>query len=371
MYIAGRKVILALFQINTKTADREEEEKAESYHIKGGVTMSRALILGGGAPNATLMSGALCALEEKGVSFDVISTSGAGALIGLLYRAPKGQSSIEALKGTVSYGISDPIYRAFPVNFKVFQKPGIPADLYRHFLQAASSLWRAGVMGGGDAVHRYLSDCWQLMASSFCPSSLNWFSRGLCANVPFIEEVIDFAKLKDIRESFYINAYNIDDRRMENFGKEEITADHFRAAMSFPFIYPPCRINGKYYFEGASVDCLNYKSLVDRHPEVKTIVVFDVLGSEKLIREPKNIYDAWVISIIVPLVEIARDDTKIFETKYNVGRNKRKLLKVVFEIPEGYWPNVLDWSYGNLKTLFEIGYRSGLKFYKENASSLS
>ena len=44
-----------------------------------------ALVLGGGAPNATLMSGALVAFAAAGVHFDVISTAGAGALIGLLY----------------------------------------------------------------------------------------------------------------------------------------------------------------------------------------------------------------------------------------------------------------------------------------------
>jgi hypothetical protein len=42
-------------------------------------------------------------------------------------------------------------------------------------------------------------------------------------------------------------------------------------------------LNGKLYYEGAVVDCLNFKDLVERHaPE--TIVVLDVLGSDTLIR---------------------------------------------------------------------------------------
>lgn len=40
---------------------------------------------------------------------------------------------------------------------------------------------------------------------------------------------------------------------------------------------------------------------------------FDMLGFDKLSHNPKNFYDAWVLSIITPLVEIARDDTKLFE----------------------------------------------------------
>ena len=54
--------------------------------------MTIALVLGGGAPNLTLMAGAVAALDDAGVEFDVVSTSGAGMLIGLLYAAPKGRT---------------------------------------------------------------------------------------------------------------------------------------------------------------------------------------------------------------------------------------------------------------------------------------
>ena len=82
-----------------------------------------ALVLGGGAPNLTLMAGAVAALDDAGVEFDVVSTSGAGMLIGLLYAAPKGgrgdikRDRAAALKNTVNMGVHDAIYRFFPVNF--------------------------------------------------------------------------------------------------------------------------------------------------------------------------------------------------------------------------------------------------------------
>ena len=59
--------------------------------------MSNALLLGGGAPTLTLQSGALAALDEKGVEFAAVSTAGAGMVIGLLYAAPKGMTRQEAL----------------------------------------------------------------------------------------------------------------------------------------------------------------------------------------------------------------------------------------------------------------------------------
>ena len=51
--------------------------------------MAIGLVLGGGAPNLTLMTGALLALDEAGVEFRVITTTGAGMVVGLLYAAPR------------------------------------------------------------------------------------------------------------------------------------------------------------------------------------------------------------------------------------------------------------------------------------------
>ena len=56
----------------------------------------QALLIGGGAPDTTLMAGALVAMiRRRSTSTDVVSTSRAGALIGLLYRAPAGNHKPE------------------------------------------------------------------------------------------------------------------------------------------------------------------------------------------------------------------------------------------------------------------------------------
>lgn len=332
--------------------------------------MSTALILSGGAPNSTLMAGALVALEEEGVKFDVVSTSGAGALIGLFYVSPKDSTPTEALKESVNFSVIDFIYNLFPVNYKVFNKPGNLADLYRTAISMNPFFNKITNFQPENQFQRLYKDLTMLLLASFSPSDLTHLSKGLCASVPFVESVVDFDNLKNIDGEFYINAYNIDDMEMENFSKAIITPDHFRASFAFPFLYPPYELNGKHYFEGASVDALNYKALVNNHPEVDTIVIFDILGTDKIIRQPKNLYDAWVLSIMVPLVEIAKDDTKIFELKYNSGKNKRKLLKVKFEIPDSQWSEVLDWSQSNMETLYDIGYSSGKDFVKKHKKDL-
>ena len=81
-------------------------------------------------------------------------------------------------------------------------------------------------------------------------------SLGLCDHAPWIDEVVDFDKLKQFKGEFYMNAYCIDDGKMDIFDKHEITADHFRAALAFPLIYPPFKLNGKTYIEGSAIDTL-------------------------------------------------------------------------------------------------------------------
>lgn len=339
-----------------------------------------ALIIGGGAPNATLMAGALEAFAEAEVEFDVVSTAGAGALIGLLYLAPRQGDPLAALRSTVDMGVADAIYQHYPVNFKVFQKSGAVADLFRQML-GANPLLQAALQQlaaqGDNGAARLQADLLKLMFAAACPTDLSADSLGLCAPVPFLEEVVDFDALARRHERFYVNAYNINDRRMQNFSsaKGQISGDALRAALAFPFLYPPHQMvdpedgQPKYYYEGAAHDCLNYEALVTHEPDVRDIVVFDVLGSEKLMRTPRDLYDAWLLSIIVPLVEIARDDTKIFEAKYN-REGKWNLLKVPFHIPADKWETSLDWSRSNLETLYNVGYASAREFLAGPGSHL-
>jgi len=238
---------------------------------------------------------------------------------------------------------------------------------------------------GNSSTERLFSDWMALVFSTMSPSDLGPQSKGLCEHAPWIDDVVDFEKLKKFEGEFYMNAYNITDHKMEIFDIEQITPDHFRAALAFPFIYPPFKLNGKTYIEGSAIDTLCFRGLFDYRQErvdrakakntgekplerLRHIVVFDTLSSEKIIREPRNLYDAWIQSIMVPLVEIAQDDLKLFEHKYQYKWDEpRPILKPIkFDIPEDHWPHVLDWSYSNLSLLYDVGYKAGLKFFDDN-----
>ena len=200
-------------------------------------------------------------------------------------------------------------------------------------------------------------------------------SWGLCQPTPFVEQIIDFEKLKDIEPYFYLNAYNATKEIDRRFSKEDITLEHFHAALAFPFIYGPYQLNGNLYYEGAVVDCLNFRDLVEKHTGLETIVVFDVLGADTLIRAPRNLYNSWVLSMIIPLVKTAEDNLELFALKHNKGWRraegaKTDLLKIEFDIPEEYLVEVLDWSASNATRLFDIGYNSGLSFCDTHADKL-
>lgn len=335
---------------------------------------SIALVLGGGAPNATLMAGALVALLDRGVRFDIISTSGAGALLGLLYTVPKNGDAKAALQALVDMGIDDAIHAFFPINYKVFNKPGQLADAWRQMTAANPLL--AAVASDDSPRGRFVADWMRLMLATLCPSDLSPESTGLCAHVPFIEQIVDFSALAQIEPQFYLNAYNLNRHAMRCWGKTEIGKEQFLAALSFPFIYPPYEIDGEYYIEGATIDSLNFKGLFERHQHIDSIVVFDVLGCEQIMHPPRDLYDAWVQSIITPLVELARDDLKLFEHLHNTdphsGKPRCELLRIAYEnyLTAHDFSHELEWSRANLARLYDVGYEAGHGFCQQHAAAL-
>lgn len=343
----------------------------------------KALLLGGGAPNSTLIAGALAAFHDEGVEFDVISASGAGVLMGLLYTAPLGGNPSTALRQWAEYGITDMIYKHFPVNYKVFMKPGMEANAYREALASAPT---AGAFLG-TFTQGFAGSIWadwqRLMLAAMSPSDLSPQSLGLCAHLPFAEQAIDFDAVSQMKPDFYINAYNLTKGKMTIWDKQEITPTHVRASLSFPLIYSPTEIDGDDYIEGAALDTINFLPFIEGsdfapalHSDVETLVVLDILGDDRLIRKPRNLYDAWVCSIITPLVKISKSDLRLFELEHNTdpvtGKEKRRLLKVdlMGGIPQEHWPDVLDWSQSNMRLLFDVGYKAALAFCREHAEVL-
>lgn len=311
--------------------------------------MAIGLVLGGGAPNLTLMTGALLALDEAGVEFKVITTTGAGMVVGLLYAAPRENDTADtwvkarraALQATREWGIDDLIYEMVPINYKIFQKPGPRARAFAHATNPF--LW---ALPRGTRRQRLLGDTLALMASAMSPSDVGAKSKGLCQPPPWIELLVDFDKLEENLKAgdvkFRLSAYCIDDEAEKTFHKEDITVEHFKAGLAMPFIYAPYKLldkdkDGKWkwktYLEGSAFKTLqlNPEDVMFENG-IDTIIFFDIMGNKNLIGEPRWLIDAWGKSIVAPLTRLAEqglDDFKLRREEHRQEREIRELDKLM------------------------------------------
>lgn len=412
-----------------------------------------ALVLSAGAPQSPLMAGALCAFLDRKMTFDIIYTSGAGALVGLLFVAPKDKSPDKALQGLVELGVSDLIYRFLPINYKAFFKPGRFTQPIHRFAQhfklgtfrfppmpeaqsdqekQINAIVKALEMrlerriGWCTRLYNDLVDLWAAAITPVPPPG--YWSKGLCAPLPFLEDLVDFDKLKRLggvsQLEFYVNAFSPDKAREESqpqegksgigigmqlFSGKEIGPDQVRAAFAYPFIYPPVKIDGRLYFEGAELDPIGFgnllrdvikllnregrlidrggRELIDKEGRLvqpgemagtaKTIVLIDVLASlsKYLLREPRNLWDAFGVSIMMPVVAHAQNEVARFERLLKQADEQQvkrpEFLKLSFDsIPEELGPHLTDWSYSNMSKLFQIGREAGEKFLDQHGRKL-
>src|SRR6516162_1776517 len=353
------------------------------------------LLLGGGAPNFTLMSGALLALHEARIprKFDTIAMAGAGAVVGLIYLAPKdGVSKERALKNTVNFGISDAIYEMLPINDKTFAKSGRSADAFNNYWFSLPAVREAMRMHDRKMTDRekLWADWLLFLGAAMCPTDLNFFSKGICAHPRFIEEFIDFEKVRNIRTTeVEINAFDINEHRIRDFKNRDLARwpkETLRAALSFPFIYPPYKLNRHQYYEGAAFQTLNKLESI---AQIKRFIILNPLRSN-LIQAPDNLWDAYVQSIIMPVVGIAESEVgpdrrapdvswmyyrgaleQIRATMQRMHRRTRLSWRQKFEGMEWYSAelkiddadvhNALGWKRSSLEKLFDFGYGAGKK----------
>jgi NTE family protein len=275
------------------------------------------------------MSGALLALHDAGLTFDAVSMSGAGAVVGLSYLAPKGLTPAQALRNTMNLGVSDAIYSVLPLNYKVFFKGGPLSDAFRNFWRKLPAVQYGEHQYGMSPAEKLESDLLLLAGSIMTPDDTNFFNQGICAHIPFIEDIVDFKKLNQLRwPRCFLNAYCIDTKEVVEFQGPEIDIRHFRAAFSFPYLYAPYEIDGRLYYEAAAFTGMNLITLALNNLGIKYVpkvdknavrfVIFDVLGSD-VIHPARNLMDAYGQSIIFPIVGNAEKEISIFEEWVKTG----------------------------------------------------
>ena len=367
------------------------------------------VMLGGGAPNFTLMSGALLELhsylqrkrrERKPLYFTL---AGAGAVVGLMYLAPKNMDDdpAKAMRNTMNFGISDLIYEMLPINYKMFGKSGPSAEAFNQIWFNLPEVQAAQNQYGMSDAEALRADSLLFLGAMMCPTDVNFFSKGFCDHPHLIDSLIDFEALNALDPNqvcIEINAFCIEKRELIDFTnyetkpdgtpvripdtqqgrlvKKNIVPEQLRAALAFPFIYPPSKFGEYHYYEGAAFQCLNQIASYELD-KIECYIVIDPMQA-KLIASPRNLWEAFALSIIMPTSGLAELGRQLLEMGASMpaiprapsGGNGYRAVEALLHLgPRVYYadfqidpediPDAWGWSRSSLRKLFEIGQTAG------------
>jgi predicted acylesterase/phospholipase RssA len=329
----------------------------------------------GGAPTLHLAAGALCAFYEREVSFDVVGTSGAGALPGLLYMAPRKADPAAALKSIVNLNIYDALHHAIPNNFKVFFKYGPFSPLFWQLGRMIPRFALPPETRHANAPQRLYNDLIDLAVAAITPTTLTYWSNSVLNRVEVINDLVDWSALKNHPKAFYLNAFSFKTRELELFDKTMISPETFYAALAMPWLYPPKDVRGTPYTEGASHDPSGLEALQKSAEarKLNAIVVIETIGPE-LWTDPEDLQEALELTIMDPIVTLAENVAALTSLEDVVFNQHTQVLPKVyrlqFDLSSWERGKTLEWSYSNALRLWDVGYRTAETFYTDSAGTV-
>ena len=328
------------------------------------------VVVSGGAPTVHLAAGALCAFYEKAPKFDVVATAGAGALPGLMYVAPKGGDPQKALRNSVNLNIHNALYQLIPSNFKVFHKYGPFSKLFWQLGHLIPHFPLPPEERLSNSAKRLYNDWIDLVTAAITPTTLNYRSKSVLTRVQVIDDLVDWAGLRNYSGEFFLNSFSLKDRTLKVFDKTMLSPEAFYAALAMPWLYVPTEYQGTLYTEGASHDpgglLAVFKNKQPTLDKLDAIVFLDTIGPE-LWTDPESIYEAMQLTIMDPIVTLLENFCGLFAfEEFVYDQLKMPMLPKVYRLPfdVSSWERgkLLEWSYENALTLWETGYEAALEF---------
>jgi predicted acylesterase/phospholipase RssA len=354
----------------------------------------RAIALAGGGPAAGLHIGALAALEEAGIEFDVFSLSCVGAWVGIVYNTRRGRNRAQQTYDFFAEHCfrDDDSYKWFPIN------RGFSSDLpalwraWRDFPLAADRDWSKWILPQqiNDSFQHWLALCckgrlptdlefnnWVLndvmavnpatrfLVSLIYKSRVNGLTKIYYEDSEVLEKVFNGRALYEQKATIYHNAWRMavkggrpgamqifHNRPTQAGGYVEISKQSLCACSALPFIEESVTIDGETYTEGALVDTVNFANLLRDHPKLDEVWVNRIVG-ETQIKPAENLYDSLGNLPMQFCAEVGENDIKLFRQHL---LNQTRMRPRVVEIPmlENTKVN-FDWSHENLKHGYEEG----------------
>jgi predicted acylesterase/phospholipase RssA len=329
----------------------------------------RAICLGGGGPALGLHIGALGSLEDCGIDFRndraIWALSCIGAWVGVVYnQAKEGHEFEETYEFFREVFRDDESYQSFPLNtifapdwigcaeaaveFLLepynYRNAFLPRHIAQAYLYTLSQLRkrkRWGKFSEGDfnrwtfnqvlAVHPLA----RFMTALLYKSRVDGRARLFYKDSQFLKD-IKFKRLDDDGKPYiFHNAFNFrkndidlfanNTRKSGRMGHKALTPASLCACSALPFVEEVVHIGGDAYCEGALLDTVNFRTLLQDHnkpddplQEIWVSRLVDV----RQIRQPMNQHDALGNLCQMFAATVGEDDIKLF--KYYVRENNRR-----------------------------------------------
>ena len=366
--------------------------------------MKRAITLAGGGPAAGLHIGVLQRLAEAGITFDVWALSCIGAWVGLVYNQCDRGKEVEQTYNFFRDGVfrNDESYSRFPVNTvfgsdnganlramvefmlspESYRNIWLPNEIARSIGSTMEFMTNRSKWNEGDFNRWLLNDVMavhpasRFMASLMYQSNISGLSRIHWPESSFMK-AIKFDRLYNEDKPFiFHNAWNITKQRLDLFSNKPdfqsksdtlykgIDAASLCACSALPYIEETVEIDGDIYCEGALVDTVNFKDLLEDHPDLDEIWVSRIVDAGQ-VRPPRNIADALGNLCMLFAATVGEDDIKLFRYHVQEGDWKGQIVEIKVSNHVDF-----EWCHSNLDRGREDGYRAtdnALKEYRPKA----
>ena len=358
-------------------------------------SLKRAIALGGGGPAAGLELGVLSRLSKE-MKFDVWALSCIGAWVGIVYNQCDPGSEVDQTRSFFRDHVfrDDASYERFPVN-NVFAPdfahyaaaftgfvgnpetyPGLMptwSDFMRSIGQTFDFMTNPRAWTVGDFNQWVLNSLMAVSPASRFLTSLMFLSgvTGL-SRIYYpnsnILRAIDFGKLQKKKDTvIFHNAWNLTKQRLELFSNQTIAGRHYGditaaslcACSALPFVLEPVVMHGDVYCEGALIDTVNFKNLLEDHFDLDEIWICRIVDASQ-VHAPADLDDALSNLCELFAATVGEDDIKLFyhhvKEEIEIKGECKKWTGTIVEIQVSPYVN-FDWSHSNL----ENGESSGWK----------
>lgn len=369
----------------------------------------RAIALAGGGPAAGLHIGALAALEEAGIEFDVFALSCIGAWVGIVYNTRSGKNRAEQTRQFFETNCfrDDRSYSWFPVNLgfatdlqalsqawaKFPHSPDrhwdslvSPLDIYHSVLKSIALFTKPGGPTNQEFNYWVLNDVLAVnpftryLTSMVYNSEINGLSKVYYKQSHVLDEVFKAPLEGKNMPEIYHNAWRLPkDRepgRMQIFhnrpererpGKDKylpISRESLCACSALPYIEESVTMEDGYeYTEGALVDTVNFKNLLRDHDDLDEVWVNRIVD-ESQVRSPRSLAGALANLPMQFAAEVGENDIKLFRQHLI---NQSRMRPRVVEIPIQPDTKVtFEWKHSNLMQGFKEGRESVMRLLESD-----